>query len=332
MDPTVLRHPEGDVEIHELPDGRRRIEVDLFEPSTFMEQSRWTTAYPVAMIELALKVKGPAWLCDEIMREEDPHYIRGPMEKAVLGYIPEDELAGKRILDFGCGSGASTVILSSMFPESEIVGIDLDSDFLSLADARAGHYGCRNTEFVLSQDPKHLPERIGRFDIVVFSALFEHLLPDERRDLFSQVWSVLQPGGILFLNSTPHRYWPIENHTTGLPLINYLPDNLALRFARRFSRQIRGDEGWDELLRKGIRGGTDREIVNLLDRIDQSHPVLLEPNRLSMRDRIDLWHSISSPRNKAGMKFLLKYVLKGLRMFTGVTFVPRLSLALKKAN
>jgi hypothetical protein len=40
----------------------------------------------------------------------------------------------------------------------------------------------------------------------------------------AELWRQLRLGGILFLNQTPHRYYPLEHHTTGLPLLNYLPE------------------------------------------------------------------------------------------------------------
>ena len=59
-------------------------------------------------------------------------------------------------------------------------------------------------------------------------------------------------------------YRRVEGHTTGLPFINYLPDNLAYFIARRFSKRVENNESWVMLLRKGIRGGTEREIMKIL--------------------------------------------------------------------
>ena len=42
------------------------------------------------------------------------------------------------------------------------------------------------------------------------------------------IWAHLKSGGVLFLNQTPHRYFPVEHHTTNLPMINYFPDTDTL--------------------------------------------------------------------------------------------------------
>jgi hypothetical protein len=100
--------------------------------------------------------------------------------------------------------------------------------------------------------------------MVVLSAVWEHLLPSERPEVLKQIWSLLRPGGFFFLNQTPHRFTPVETHTTGLPLINYLPDRLALSFARKFSKRVDRHETWDALLRKGIRRGTENEVAGII--------------------------------------------------------------------
>ena len=88
--------------------------------------------------------------------------------------------------------------------------------------------------------PKGLPADIGQFDYIILSAVYEHLLPSERPALLTLLWSHLRPGGVIFLAQTPYRWFPVELHTTGLPLINYLPDRLALACARRFSKRVPG--------------------------------------------------------------------------------------------
>jgi hypothetical protein len=54
------------------------------------------------------------------------------LKYGVLAYTRSDDFRGKSILDFGCGSGASAVILARMFPESRIVGVDIEAKFILL--------------------------------------------------------------------------------------------------------------------------------------------------------------------------------------------------------
>src|SRR4029450_2941918 len=145
-----------------------------------------------------------------------------------------------------------------------------------------------------SPDPNSLPGGIGPFDFVVFSAVYEHLLPAERRILPPLIWRGLSPGGPLFLHETPFRWSPVETHTTGLPLINYLPDRLAHRVACRFSKRVAPGASWQDLLRDGIRGGTTREILDILAQADRRVEPLT-PCRQGVQDHIELWFRLSGP-------------------------------------
>jgi hypothetical protein len=160
----------------------------------------------------------------------------------------------------------------------------------------------------------------------VLSAVFEHLLPRERDVLLPRIWSHLKPNGILFVNQTPHRWSPVEMHTTGLPLINYLPDALALRTACRFSGRINRDDDWESLLRAGIRGATIREILGIVTRCGSA--TLLEPKR-SVGDQIDLWYGKLS-RHRAWLKKAIWASLKVLKPLAGVSLIPELILAIRK--
>jgi hypothetical protein len=155
------------------------------------------------------------------------------------------------------------------------------------------------------------------------------LLPAERKALLPTVWAQLKPGGVLFLNQTPHRFAPVEVHTTGgVPLINYMPDPLALHCARTFSRRVRPDEPWETLLRRGIRGGTVTEILQILG--GPEHAVLLQPLP-PLRDRIDVWLGTLSSRHGV-LKRAIWRSLKILKATTGVEITPELSLAIRKVG
>jgi 2-polyprenyl-3-methyl-5-hydroxy-6-metoxy-1,4-benzoquinol methylase len=322
---TVMTGADGALRVEALPDGRRRLSLEP-SPGYFAPRRTWETSYPESLIETIYSMKG-MYACDEIMREEDPRYVEHYLRHEVLGYVEPAEFAGKRVLDFGCGSGASTLVLGRMLPPCEIVGIELEEKLLGIARMRAEFRGVKGVRFLQSPSADSFPAGLGLFDYVIFSAVFEHLLPNERPALLPQIWSHVKPGGILFLNQTPHRWAPIEIHTTGLPLINYLPDGLALRMAR-LSKRVRPEDDWETLLRAGIRGGTVREILGILA-ASGSPPILLQP-RKSVGDQLDLWYGKLSPRH-AWLKQSVWLSLKVLKTVSGVELTPELALALRKA-
>jgi SAM-dependent methyltransferase len=327
---TILTHPDGSIHV-EKENGKLKITVEP-RNGLFIPIKKCVTAYPLELIEHVLRVKGPAYLCDEIMRDESPLYVQHSFRWDILSYAGKEDFAGRSVLDFGSGSGASSMVLARMFPEAKIVGVELQAEFVELARRRATFYCVEDrVSFQLSPDSNGLPLEIGDFDYIIFSAVYEHLFPGERELILPLLWSHLKPGGVLFLDQTPYRWFPIEMHTTGLPLINYLPDRLTLSCARRFSRRVSLNASWSELLRKGIRGGTTREIMSNLN-LEGRKAELLIPSRLGIKDHIDLWYQLSSTTRKPLTKKFMMWSFRAIKAITGVTIIPTLSLAIRKVS
>ena len=143
-----------------------------------------------------------------------------------------------------------------------------------------------------------------------------------------QLWAHVKTGGVLLLNQTPHRFFPFESHTTGVPLINYLPDSATLWAARKFCKRVQPDETWTSLLRRGIRGGTVPEILRILG--GKKCVQVLQPSA-EVGDRIDLWLGTLSTRH-ALVKRSIWLSLKIIKWLTGRQITPTLSLALRKVG
>jgi 2-polyprenyl-3-methyl-5-hydroxy-6-metoxy-1,4-benzoquinol methylase len=329
--PVTLEHPEGRVFVEDLGSGRKRVAVELVDPSVFMPTASVETNYSLELIEAILVLRGPAMLGYSIRRAEEPAQLAEPLRHYILSFVSEAEFEGERLLDFGCGSGSSTVALARLFPRTEILAVDLEEDNVAVARLRAAHYEVANATFLVSPGPLELPRDIGAFDFACLSAVYEHLLPAERPVLMMRLWRVLRPGGILFLNQTPHRYYPLEYHTTGLPLLNYLPARAAFFAARHLSRRVDRGQTWEELLRGGVRGATEGEILGQLRATGDGIPMLLRPSRLGLEDQVDLWYSLSMAQRPRRLKRAMRPAFKGLSRVTASSFVPSLALAIRKA-
>lgn len=322
---TVLEHPKGTVHLAPLPSGGRRLTVELHDASVYSPRLSCETSYPVSLVAELLRVKGPAWLCDEIVRDIDRGYVEHNLRYTVLPFVEEPALERRRLLDFGCGAGSSTMALWRLFPRTDIVGVELKDDLLEIARLRAEYYGANSVQLERSPAPDKLPRHIGSFDFIVFSAVYEHLLPEERRKLLPLLWSVLNPGGVVFINELPHRWFALESHTTGLPLINFVPDRSAHWIATRLSRRIGRDASWPQLLRDGIRGGTAREVLR--DFSAAGDPRSLKPHRMGMTDMVDLWYMVGPPTPKRrGLRAGLKLV----NVVGDGSYAPYLYLAIQK--
>jgi 2-polyprenyl-3-methyl-5-hydroxy-6-metoxy-1,4-benzoquinol methylase len=308
--------------------------VRPFSADLYIHRNNWETAYPTSLIRLILEAKGPSYLCDEIAREEDPLYVPLNLELSLFSYIEEGFFGtGTRLLDFGCGTGASGVFLGRSFPEAEIVGVELIAESLEIAEARREFYGLDNLRFEVSPSGESLPENLGLFDGILMSAVFEHLLPQERKILMPVLWDALKPGGILFINETPNRFFPIELHTSGLPMLNYLPKSVAMAYARRFSSRVDVDASWDLMLREGIRGGSVGEILACLPDVPGVEPKLIPVHRHGRKDDIDLWHDASVRKTgDSRKKRTFKLFAKTARKLSGFTFAPEIVMAVRKSQ
>jgi len=246
----------------------------------------------------------------------------------MLAYFDHSNFAGKRILDFGCGSGASTLGMAALFPEAEVVGLDLAARNIELGQTILEYRKLGNAKLMVSPDGNSLPDGIGQFDFVMMSAVFEHLLPVERKTVMPLVWSHLKPEGVLFINQTPYRWFPYAHHSTELWGINYLPDSLAHRMASWFTRRIQhGPEfTWEDELRGGIRGGTEWEVLSCLR--GEWKPAVIQPKT---GDRASYWLSSTSSRH-AGMKRAVAGFFRLCDRTLGTVPSMNLDMAIRKSK
>jgi hypothetical protein len=112
-------------------------------------------------------------------------------------------------------------------------------------------------------------------------------------------------------------------------MINYLPRALAHRYAIKRSRRIDPDATWPELLRAGIRGGSEREILRDIKRgggVAES----LVPSQLGLRSHADLWYGYSNEVGPHPAKSAMRLAFRAIHAGTRTNFLPSLSLAFRK--
>ena len=239
--PKEIRISDACLRVTPTPDGGARViaTVNLGEGEPIVEE--WETRYSLDVIMAILDHDPRYWrLHGELVRDESPHGIQHALTYYLLSFLSEQDFANKRILDFGCGCGASTLALSRMFPSAAIVGLDRLEECLRVCRLKARDAKCDRLSFVSPASDSSLPPSIGQFDYAVLCGVYEHLLPNERSSLLADLWSRLIPGGVLFIAQTPHWYFPVETHITRYPLLQYLPRFLAYPIAREaYKKKIR---------------------------------------------------------------------------------------------
>lgn len=329
---VILTQGNLKVQVNELDNGKRQIIFPSINITQKVANKTWSTSYPLDLIEAILKIKGPD-LIEDIQREENKDALERKLKINLFSLIPPRSFKNRRILDYGCGSGTSSLVLARLFPNSEILGLDMAKSYLDVAEQKRKYYNLANCRFRLTSSIT-LPLDLGVFDFIILSAVYEHLLPEERKSLLIQLWSLLRPGGILFIFDTPNRYIPWEIHTTGLPLINYLPNRIAWIIARRWSKRVDPKLSWEFLLRCGIRGASPREILQILRKKFHSEVIHLKPSRRGLSDEIDLWYEDSRSQFQSNFTRIIGTLLKGLMKciynFSRISLGYNISISIKK--
>jgi len=98
-----------------------------------------------------------------------------------------------KVLDLGCGTGTLTLMLKRAHPEAQITGLDGDPQVLAIARDKSRGTDIQWDEGLASS----LPYPDSTFDRVVTSLVIHHLVTDDKRRAFKEVYRVLKPHGEL---------------------------------------------------------------------------------------------------------------------------------------
>ncbi|KAK4500829.1 hypothetical protein PRZ48_009021 [Zasmidium cellare] len=101
-----------------------------------------------------------------------------------------------RILDIGCGPGSITADLAELVPQGEVVGIDINPDFVEAGIALAKERGLQNLFFRVGDVTTDLANiEPSTFDIVHAHQVLLHL-PDPLSTM-QQMRRIAKPGGLI---------------------------------------------------------------------------------------------------------------------------------------
>lgn len=117
-----------------------------------------------------------------------------------------------RVLDFGCGTGGTTVALATALGAERVVGVDASPSAIAAARLRSAAHGLADIVELHTVAPGRLPFGDGEFDLAVAVSVLEFITrPEGRRATVRELARVVRPGGFLFI-ATP-RPWLREYHS-----------------------------------------------------------------------------------------------------------------------
>ena len=102
-------------------------------------------------------------------------------------------LAGKRVLEIGCGRGVGMEILLSLGAE-RVTGFDLDPRMIALAGLRLAKYDDRTRVFIGDAEAIDAPD--GSFNVVVDYGVIHHI--PQWQQALKEIARVLMPGGTFY--------------------------------------------------------------------------------------------------------------------------------------
>lgn len=214
--------PEREYELADLGD-RRVLTV---------EGRRYETGYSERVVRMLIERKGarraPPYFG---YKETRGRHFLGPL----LSYLRRLGAANLSVLEIGCSFGHMTEYLAEQPEVGGIWTFDTDPAFVAIVRTKVEElrlHKVREVSLFGNDETRRLPYPDGRFDLVLAVGVVEHLPARNRRAQVDEYYRVLAPSGHIAILDTPNRLFPLETHSVGLPLVQWLPPRVAHAYAR----------------------------------------------------------------------------------------------------
>ena len=223
----------------------------------------YETTYSARVVRMLIERKGarraPPYFAYKHTRGD--HFL-GPL----FAWLRARGRAGLRVLEVGCSFGHITEWLCEQSEVAVVRAFDTDPAFVDIVRAKRDELGLgrlAEVRLLAGDDTRRLPWGDAAFDLVLALGVIEHLPARHRRAQVDEYWRVLAPDGHLAVLDTPNRWFPLETHSVGLPLVQWLPPRLAWHYARLARPGKFGAEPYAEFVADGTgwRNATYRECL-----------------------------------------------------------------------
>jgi ubiquinone/menaquinone biosynthesis C-methylase UbiE len=223
----------------------------------------------------------------------------------------ENALAsGPRILELGCGEGNLTIELASR--GMQVTGIDLSSDRIERAQARAASLPLQTPPIFITGDLNSMDLPRGKFDCVVAHDSLHHILMLDR--LCDEVKESLRPGG---------RFLVIDYVGMGMVrrllagslyalLPTYQPYKMKWGFRKRFGAFLASEQKKRKSLENGSSGALHQDSP--FEEISQSSIALEIERRFDIREQLTFcpfwFYLVAKVRMPSSLRYPMARFLK----------------------
>jgi SAM-dependent methyltransferase len=167
-----------------------------------------------------------------------------------------DKIAGKVVIDFGCGEGDAAIEMAGKGAK-KVVGIDIQEDVLEKARQKAPH---TNVVFATTTTEPA--------DIVVSTDAFEHF--DDPGKILEIMSTLLQPSGEVLMSFGPPWYHPLGGHLFSvIPWAHILFSEKALI---RWRSTFKADAA---TCFSEVAGGLNRMTIRRFEKLVRASPLKL---------------------------------------------------------
>ena len=149
-----------------------------------------------------------------------------------------------RVLDLGCGTGSLAIFIKRLHPKTEVFGLDVDTDILEIAKAKALRKG---VSINFKQAPaSDLPFPDASINHIFSTLMFHELDPKQKRQTLNESLRVLCPDGTLHIADFGKPANWLMRLALGVIRLSHRPDTLADNLKGTFPHFIR-EAGFEEV-------------------------------------------------------------------------------------
>jgi 2-polyprenyl-3-methyl-5-hydroxy-6-metoxy-1,4-benzoquinol methylase len=105
-----------------------------------------------------------------------------------------------RILELGCGTGINLLAMAQLWPEAELVGIDLAEGHIAEAREAARETGLESRVTFLREDLSEIRGDLGKFDMIICHGVYSWVPPAVRKAVLDLCRERLNPIGIAYVS------------------------------------------------------------------------------------------------------------------------------------